>query len=238
MDSLADELLAELSSSLSTATSNHCILFSGGLDSSLLAALAPEETRLYTLGLPRSYDILNSIDSSRLLKRTGSIIELSDRDIVRTSTRLIEMFPGIMMAELGYETLFYLGAEMTDEKVIITGQGADELFFGYMKLRQHPETFDDHLKKLMTRTAPRELEICRSLGKELKTPYLSEKVISISGRMRSFFKNDEISNKSLLRLAARKTGMPYTIYGQHKKAAQYGSGIERALTRNYSKLPQ
>ncbi len=236
LEALAGELLSALKRQVAQIGEGHCLLFSGGLDSSLIAHLLPEEAKLCTVGLPGSYDIINSINSSRAIGRTNTIFEISGEEVIKASSSLIETFPGIMLSELGYETLFYLGVQKSKEKTIVTGQGADELFFGYMRLRQHPEMFEEYLGKLTSRTAPREAQICSDLGKNLIAPYLGEEILRISERMRQEFDSGEIINKAVLRIAARKAGIPDRVADQTKKAAQYGSGIEKILVRNYSKI--
>lgn len=236
LESIAGELLSALKREVAQIGEGHCLLFSGGIDSSLIARLLPEEAKLCTVGLPGSYDIINSISSSRAIGRANTIFEISVEEVIKASSSLIQMFPGIMMSELGYETVFYLGVQRSMGKTIVTGQGADELFFGYARLRQHPEKFDEYLERLTSRTAPREAKICSDLGKKLVTPYLGEEIVRISERMRREFDAGEIINKAVLRIAAKKAGITDEVADQAKKAAQFGSGIERILVRNYGKI--
>ena len=211
------------------------IAFSGGLDSSILLKLSEGKLNAYTLGLKSSVDIRNAARTSVLLNCTFKSIYLENIDLKHYIEILKTIDPKISKLDLSYELVLAILLDHIDENTIFTGQGADELFYGYNIFRNAEQKDNSvELNKLYSATLPREKLIANYFHKSLKTPYLSADIYECLG---GTVKEDHIGaeqNKVILRLVAGKLGMPDEVMNVPKKAAQYGSGISKIL-RNASK---
>lgn len=210
------------------------LAFSGGLDSSLLLHASDLSLIPYTVHHGISQDYVNSSKASELLGVHVNFISCSDDEVRKAAEEVRSMDNSISFSDLGYEVVLMLIIKNVNEKIIVTGQGADELFYGYSKyLDGKLENLED-MEKLTSKTVPREKKMATIYGKTLVTPYLSTRIFEICGALnRDDFIKGGI-NKIPLREAAKKAGLPEEIYSVRKKAAQYGSGVQKVLRRLYS----
>lgn len=122
-----------------------CFL-SGGLDSSLITALASnfnENLHTYSIGFKEAE--FNEFEYARLVatqyETTHHEVLLTSSDYLEHLTHLI----GKKEAPLGVPNeipLFLLGEKIRqNNKVVLSGEGADEVFFGYGKIFRSPFVF-------------------------------------------------------------------------------------------------
>ena len=105
-------------------------LLSGGLDSAVILGLSRIE-KAYSVGLKENNEFDGALDSSNVLKRSLKTLELEPEELKEAWKHLITLRGEPL--SLPNEGLIYLVcSEMDeDEKVLLTGEGADELLFGY-----------------------------------------------------------------------------------------------------------
>jgi asparagine synthase (glutamine-hydrolysing) len=208
------------------------LAFSGGLDSSTILYLSPKSIRPYVVGLPGSPDLLSARESAYLLKRDITIIEVDEDQILKAAFSVKKIDPEIMITDLSFETVLYLTLLAVREEQLVTGQGADEIFYGYHRfLTGETETNLASIEKLFKITLPREKKMAKSIGKKILMPYLDPNIMQYS----SFDSSTHIKdgkNKILLRAAGLKLGIPDAVCQKEKKAAQYGSGVDKVLRKN------
>jgi asparagine synthase (glutamine-hydrolysing) len=130
----------------------------------------------------------------------------------------------------------YLGLENIGDELILTGQGADELFGGYsrylkMEGESLGEAMDNDIKTLITNDIKMNYKLAEHFGKVLMTPYLDEKVVRIAMDIPTEFKVFKGQRKIILRKAALQLGLPLSLAKRQKKASQYSSGIVKELRR-------
>lgn len=139
------------------------IFLSGGLDSSIIAALAREtgvDLHTFAVGLPDAPDlaaarrvaeyigshhhevVLSEDKIRQAIPRIIYHLESSDRSLVRSAV------PNWFVARLAAETHLGDGSYC---KVILTGEGADELFAGYHYMRDYtdPLKLQDESRRLL-----------------------------------------------------------------------------------------
>ena len=238
MQNIVEDVYEELKAAVEKTVNLPCaIAYSGGLDSSLLLGLSGYKYIPYTLGFSDSRDIENADEASMILNIHVKKIILDDIDIQSYITQLKEIDPKITRMELGYELVLFILMDFIPEKYVVTGQGADEIFYGYHRFIDNPRLKNDtYLNRLFNVTLPREKKMAEYYGKELITPYISPGIL----RMRHNITRDEniedSRNKIILREIARKINMPDEIYSRNKTAAQYGSGINKFLLRQDDKI--
>ncbi|UCE13956.1 MAG: asparagine synthase [Candidatus Heimdallarchaeota archaeon] len=241
------------------------LLYSGGLDSSILAKIMMLEfpqssfTSL-CVGLPDSYDLRNAANRAtelgfNLYKRIITVDLVSEAVACLRQLCIISDPVSLTIAIplfIGLQTL----ANEFQIKTVFLGQGADELFGGYQRyVKLYSEYGEDStrrsmiedLHKLLNEQVLMEAKIAQFFKLNLIYPFLFPQIIT---RAQSFpvkthivhNSQDVVIRKALLRRMARKLGLPENLSSQPKKAIQYGSGtvkLLRAMIKNdgYQNIP-
>jgi len=194
------------------------VLFSGGLDSSLIAFLAIEP-KLYTLCYTeRSYDLINA-------KKSAALLGLDFEPVFFTIDDVKEAFA---LSKSALDVAHYILAKDIREKKVLSGQGADELFLGYAKYaRMEAEEKVIRAREDFERwiSEEREKRIFARFEKEIIFPYLALKDLAFSLPL------EEREGKRFLRSLAISLGLPEEIALQRKKAMQYGSEIDKVVKK-------
>jgi asparagine synthase (glutamine-hydrolysing) len=141
---------------------------------------------------------------------------------------------------------FYWTAEKASEagfKVILAGQGADELFGGYRRyVSEYCQNGAEKVRKLMfddvarihESNLERDLKITSFKDVELRLPFgsydLAKFALSLPVDCKIEPKADT-SRKLVLRKMALNVGVPASIAEKPKKAVQYSTGINDAVKR-------
>lgn len=225
------KLVACLEQAIRSIGTGSAIAFSGGIDSTLLLHLSGYRLKPYTVGMQGSRDFENAEFVSGRLGFKTDYVKIGPDDVERAVRAVRYIDPDISAAEAGYETVLYLTLSSVSQDTVITGQGSDELFYGYRKFLDGVKSNAGDMEKLFTVTLPREYAIAESLGKTLVTPYLSPCVLDFS---KGLTRDDCISdgqNKLVVRMAAELSGLPEEIAYLPKKAAQYGSGVQKLIKK-------
>lgn len=228
------------------------ILFSGGVDSTLLAVLCADlgvETELYAVGSESSPD-LNFADKVAEHMHLPIHIRMVDEEVVREYTPLVlNAIEEWNLMKLGVGMTAYLAAEMAHEngqRVILSGQGADELFAGYHRYQKfYQEKGEEAQKDLMGDVEnlyhvnlERDDKVTMASSVELRVPYLDLQIINMAMLIPMKYKisgQDDKLRKCILRDVALDLGVLPEIVKRPKKAAQYGSGIHKILKKNVLK---
>jgi len=230
-------------------------LLSGGLDSSLIAALVNDYHRRQNLPTLETYSI--GLAESTDLKYARMVAEhlgTKHTEVVLTEQEFCDAIPEIVTAIESYDTTtvrasignYLLGkyiASHSEAKVIFNGDGSDELLGGYLYLRMAPDAieFDRECRRLLRDIHAfdvlRSDKSISSHGLEPRTPFLDREwtqfVLSIPPDIRLGRGKPE---KYLLRRAfnyrpyAEKALLPNEVLWRRKEAFSDGvSGHERSL---------
>lgn len=212
------------------------VLFSGGLDSSILALLASEysDVILYTAGAEKSVDVewARKVADKFGLKLREYIFDIDDvKEVIPKVAFAIEE-PNPMNLAIGIP--FYFATKLAKEdnvKTLLSGQGADELFGGYAKYLQNPLLMEKDLIELAEKNLARDEKIAMLNGVEGRFPFLDLNVVRIALRTPLEYKIKDNVRKVILREAALELGLFKEVAYREKKACQYGSNSQKLLRK-------
>lgn len=211
------------------------IMFSGGLDSGLIAVLASRHgtPHLYTVGLEGSHDMAMGEEAARHLDLPWTPIVMGADDIINACREMLSMVRAKSPVMVSFELPLQIIASRAEEEILISGQGADEMFGGYSRyLEMGPEDAQramvDDLARMFSDVLPLEDAIAGRYGKRVERPFLDPEVRKLAASMPVAEKIRGGVRKAPLRDAAHAVGSDL-IASREKKAAQYGSGFMKVL---------
>lgn len=218
------------------------VLFSGGLDSTIIARIASEygPVSLYTIGIEGAHDLLMSEKTARELDLPWNPIVLDEKAIIANLIPLSKLLRDPAPLPLSYEMPLFVVASLSKENVLLSGQGADELFGGYsryllMDNDQLAKGMKQDLENLLLRGVDNEHGIASHFRKSIHHPYLHPEVIREAALLPTHQCVDGQSRKVVLREVARLLGL-HQVADRPKKAAQYGSGVMRVMKAEAKRL--
>ena len=212
------------------------VLFSGGLDSSLLALTASKysDVVLYTAGVEGSPDLewARRAAEGLGLELRESVFgrEEVEKELGRIAFAIEE--PNPMNLAIAIPIYFASKAARRDGiRILLSGQGADELFGGYAKYVERPELMERDLLEIGERNLARDDKVIMANGIEGRFPFLALPLVQAALRTPLDLKIRKGERKYVLRRAALRMGLPRELVERPKKAAQYGSGAQRILEK-------
>lgn len=222
---------------------NAAVAFSGGVDCSIIGAMSG--LPLCTVGMKGSYDIKAARKAASLMgaERRHVVYEFDEKDVE-------EALPGVVYAVESADPmkvsialpLYILAREARRDgyRVLLSGQGADELFGGYARHEAAAregwlgEALQRDLEHIAEVNLERDDAATMAHGVELRVPYLDLKVISLAQRidpsLKVYFDGKDYIRKYVLRKMSEKY-LPREISYAPKKAIQYGTSTQKTLER-------
>jgi asparagine synthase (glutamine-hydrolysing) len=224
------------------------IAFSGGLDSTLIAAVAKKHAsvELFTAGVKQCEDIIASEKAAEALGLPLSVIELDDASILDAYGKCHSLLK-LDLLKLEIMVPVYRVAEAAAKKghkVLLFGSGAEELFVGYERYylyQQEGKDLDAILKEEFRTLPQRDIgwvkKICYHFGIEARFPFyekqLADAVFAIPLKERM---HERVLKKGILREAGKMLGVPEQVLKRKKRAMQYGSGIHKIIMKKADEI--
>ena len=212
------------------------LLFSGGVDSSLIAWELRERPNLtlVTVGIPGSPDLGAARTASTRLALPWTAVAVPIdrvRSVAAEISDETERLPPVLRS---VQVAFAVAVRSSPVDRLLCGQGADELFLGYAHFRgrspaEAGRIAEEDLGRLLAEEWPRSVRVAARFGRTVFAPYLdpgfvhAARSISLDRRMPG---NEP---KAWFRSGARHRGLPAEIAARPKRALQYGSGVDRTL---------
>ena len=225
------------------------VAFSGGLDSSVVAFLASKcgvKVSLLHVSLENQEETEEAMKAADELNLPLEVHLFKDSDVEMVLPKVVALIeePDPIKASIGVP--FYWAAEQAAEagfKVMLAGQGADELFGGYQRYVNEcckdgsqavRKTMFNDVVRIHESNLERDLKITGFFDVELRVPFgsfdLAEFALGLPVECKIESKPDTL-RKLVLRKMALDAGLPDAIAKKPKKAVQYSTGINDAVKR-------
>ncbi|MBI3384970.1 asparagine synthase [Candidatus Gottesmanbacteria bacterium] len=222
------------------------ILFSAGVDSSLIAKYAKDlkfKPELFTFGSDYSKDLELAKKLASDLVLPFNYLSLSEKEITKTAKKVVPLLhrlkidPNLMQISLSIG--FYAISRVAKEKGItlfLSGQGSDELFGGYNKylkleIRNLKLKMEQDTLNLFKVDIKRDRFMTRQSDIDIFFPYLDRAFIAYAQNLPLSLKIKGDKRKWILRQLAKQKGLPDYIYNRPKNALQYSSGIQKIVEK-------
>jgi asparagine synthase (glutamine-hydrolysing) len=225
------------------------VAFSGGLDSSLVAFLASKcgvKVNLLHVSLENQEETEVAIEAADALDLPLQVDLFKDSDVEKVLPKVVELIEEADPIKASVGVPFYWAAEKAAEagfKVMLAGQGADELFGGYQRyVTECCKNGNEAARKIIFNDVvrihesnlERDLKITSYHNVELRVPFgsfdLAEFALGLPVELKIENKTDTL-RKLVLRKTALNVGLPTIMSDKPKKAVQYSTGINEAVKR-------
>ncbi len=231
------------------------ILFSGGIDSALLAFLGKKSKHnivCYTAAfedgnLRKAPDLEHA---QKIAEKYGFTLKtkiVSLKELEKDIPKVIEIIESTDPIKVGVALPFYYCCKQAQKdriKVILSGLGSEELFAGY---NRHFEVFKKNnftyknndinkeclrgLLDMWNRDLYRDDLITMHHTLELRLPFLDQKLVEFSLSIPEEMKINKEQKKIILREVAYELGLAKEFSQRPKVAAQYGSNFDKGLEK-------
>ncbi|MFX0056131.1 MAG: asparagine synthase-related protein [Candidatus Hermodarchaeota archaeon] len=226
------------------------VLFSGGVDSSLVALLAKEtcmDVQLYSASSAPFHDRIAAASAADALGMNLNTVEINSDVVWEILPHLMYSIESANLMDVEIALPFYLASSQASNNgisLVLSGQGPDELFAGYARhVKIFEEEGEDALDaKLLQEVATthetnieRDDRAIAAHGVESYFPYLSTTFIELALGIPSRWKvrlGEQPERKVIFRELAQRLGLPESIHATPKKATQYSSGSSRILMKS------
>ncbi|WP_423792472.1 asparagine synthase (glutamine-hydrolyzing) [Methanocaldococcus indicus] len=211
------------------------VICSGGLDSSLIAYYSSKyvNTTLYAVGTEDSEDLKYAQKLANYLNLELKTYIINENEFEEHLFKVVKALDDINLLNLSVGIPIYLSTKLAKEdklKVVLSGQGADEIFGGY-KRHENSENLKEELikdiKNLYKVNLERDDHCSMANTIELRVPFLDSELVDFSLSLPESYLKGEL-RKKILRDVAKKY-LPEDIALRPKKAAQYGTKSEKMI---------
>jgi diphthine-ammonia ligase len=221
------------------------LLFSGGLDSSLLALLFKKlnlDFTCYTAvldyeGFSEPLDLKWAKGLAKKLKLKHKIIKIKLEDVEDYFKKTIETIEDAYPVKVAIGATLFAACEAAKKdkmKVIFSGLGSEEIFAGYKRHEQAKQINKECISGLLKtyeKDTYRDDTIAMKNNLELRVPFLDKELVEYALRIPREYKISGLTNKVILREVALSFGLNKEHAGRKGKATQYGSKFDRAMQK-------
>jgi asparagine synthase (glutamine-hydrolysing) len=219
---------------------------SGGLDSSLIAAIAAEEIpnlHTFAVGMRDAHGTVS--DDLKAARVVADHIGSTHHELIFTEEQYYEALPTVIKKLESYDPSLvrcavpcYFTCQLAADyvTVVLTGEGADEIFAGYHYIKRLPkDRINQEVRRNLCSLHNINLQRADRIGMyfslELRVPFLDVAMIDLAMKIDPALKirgeNGDRIEKWILRKAFEGTGyLPDEILWRHKVQYTQGTGCE------------
>jgi asparagine synthase (glutamine-hydrolysing) len=243
-DAVEDAIRVRLDTDLTVG-----VILSGGLDSTLTLLHVKEQHPdcvAFTIGAPDSDDVAYARRVTRDLGVEHEVIELSPGDIrypdVREAIRMSELTEYGDVINAVISRLLFAHVHRRGIKVVLCGDGSDELFGGYEMYRQpdpalRQRLFQHKLHNLGRTELQRVDRTSMGQGVETRVPFLDLALVQLAMRVPGELKQRDGQDKWILRRAFADI-LPEYVRLRPKNPLSHSSGLHERVRLYRSQFPR
>jgi len=223
------------------------VLFSGGIDSTIIAFILKSlgiKFTCYTFGLdePGLKQAEDIIWAKKVAQELGfelkiitSNLEQTEKLIKKTTKILTQMDNKVVHVGVGGVMIAVCEKSKQDNvKHLFSGLGSEEIFAGYQRHEQSDDInkeCEKGLKNMKHGDLLRDKLISDFECVKFLVPFLDDKLVKYALTIPGELKIKDDVKKYILRLVALDLGIPKDIAFRKKRAAQYGSNLDKAIEK-------
>ncbi|MCS7097502.1 MAG: asparagine synthase-related protein [Candidatus Methanomethyliaceae archaeon] len=224
-----ESILMELLMNSIKSFQAEAILFSGGIDSSLIAILTSKirpviyVTAIFNTGNDEKYSFI-------LSKKLGVpcvVVRYDIEEAIDASREIVRTFRTFDHVEIRNDITLYIALKKCKEmgiRKVMTGDGGDELFAGYdFMVRMEEHQLEKYINEFYGQWFFSSSLIGRELGIEVYHPFLREEIINFARSLPYEWKVKRPYGKWILRKLLDAMGFP-EIAWRNKEPIEMGSG--------------
>ncbi len=211
------------------------ILFSGGLDTSVLAVIASKFVSLkaFTVALQGAPapDVKYATLMTKRLKLKHLVHDLGENELYDGIKKVVETMKSFDPMEIRNSVVVYVGLKVAKENgvsAVMTGDGCDELFVGYSFLfNLEKELLDLELRKLWEVMSFSSVPLGKAIGIEAKLPFLDSDFKAFAMKLDSQYKIQSEEGRLMGKWIIRKAYedlLPKELVWRVKTPIEQGSG--------------
>lgn len=219
------------------------VLFSGGIDSTLIALLCQQLGARFTCytaafcaqGMQDAPDLVWAGKAARHFGFDHRVVRLGLNDVQERLKRVIPAVEDTNVTKAGVGVVLDAACEQAAKdgyRVILSGLGSEEIFAGYQRHRNSQDINRECLVGLLAmyeRDTYRDDTVSMLNSLELRVPFLDLGLVRFALKIPARYKIEDDTEKAVLRKAAVNMGVPAEFACRKKAAAQYGSRVDRAI---------
>jgi asparagine synthase (glutamine-hydrolysing) len=225
------------------------VAFSGGLDSSIIAFLAKKfgvEVHLISVSLKNQPEIEHVKKAAEALNLPLHIHLYSEKAVKETLPKVLWLIEDAnpVKTSIGIP-VFWTAEEATKMgfRVMLAGQGADELFGGYKRYlndylrygeKNVRKTIFNDIAGICEKNFERDSKICNFHNVELRLPFAIYQLAKFAAKLPLQLKIEspnDMLRKTVLRKMAEAIGLPRFIAKKPKRAIQYATGVNKVIKK-------
>lgn len=221
------------------------IALSGGLDSTILAYHLREKKPRAIAIIAKDFlatDLTYSQLAAKEFDLPFKIQSVTTEDLLIALEECIKILKNFNDIEIRNSVVIYLALKEiknSNEKYLLTGDGADELFAGYsFLLKKSEEDLEKDLKRIWSIMHFPSIELGKALGITVESPFLDDKVVKIAKKIPVNKKVGTKDGKKFGKFILRQMyedKIPKPIIWREKSPLQDGAGTV-GLTQLFSSI--
>lgn len=229
------------------------IAFSGGLDSSIIAALAKKikiEALLICVGLEGSKELEYAEKMAESIGLPFRVEEYALDRVEKDLRKVLWLIESANALRASIGIPIFWTAEVSSKmgyRILLSGQGSDEIFAGYHKYLRDYGKLEGKIEDILYHDAlslyetslEQDEKICSFHNVEVRFPYADYELMSFALSLPAMLKIESETDplrKRILRKLAENIGLPPEAYLRPKKAIQYGTGVTKVLGKLGKKM--